>query len=40
MNARRVVTDVVKLDGYQGIASPPIVDPEPIVQLPFFSSRH
>jgi len=26
-------------DGYQGIASPPIVDPETIVQLPFFLSR-
>jgi hypothetical protein len=26
-------------DGYQGIASPPIVDPEAIVQLPFFLSR-
>jgi hypothetical protein len=26
-------------DGYQGMAAPPIVDPEPIVRLPFPPAR-
>jgi len=30
---------VTRRDGYQGIASPPIVDPEAIVQMPFLLSR-
>jgi hypothetical protein len=30
---------VTRRDGYQGMVSPPIVDPEAIVQLPFSPSR-
>ncbi len=30
---------VTRKNGYQGIASPPIIDPEAIVQLPFLPSR-
>jgi len=30
---------VTRRDGYQGIASPPIVDPEAIVRLPFPAPR-
>jgi hypothetical protein len=32
-------SSITRSDGYQGMVSPPIVDPEAIVQLPFPPSR-